>query len=109
MARVIVTHLTGSKSPSNETFELAAGASIRVGRDPYCELRYDAVRDDLVGRLHARIESGAHGVAPLLIDCRSRNGTFLNHRLVGAPAVLASGDVIQFGAGGPVVRIEVRP
>lgn len=109
MARLIVAHLTGSKSPSCETFDLTTAVSLRVGRDPVCELRYDARLDDLVGRVHARIERQSPGGPILLVDCQSRNGTFLNHRLLGQPAVLAPNDVIQFGAGGPVVRIDILP
>ena len=108
MASLVVAHLTGSKAPACEVFDVAAVPCIRVGRDPFCELRYDPMRDDLVGRLHARIERVSPD-AILLVDGQSRNGTFLNHRLLGTAAALAPGDVIQFGAGGPVVRIDILP
>ena len=109
MERLIFRHLTGSKALEVETFPLADFRLIQIGRDPVCDIRFDATRDDLVGRLHARIERAADGAGFTLVDLESRNGTFLNRQRITAPAALAPGDVIQFGPGGPQVEFQIDP
>ncbi|MEX2271796.1 MAG: FHA domain-containing protein [Vicinamibacterales bacterium] len=110
MERVIFRHLTGSKALEVETFPLSDFRLIQIGRDPVCDLRFDATRDDLVGRLHARIERDpADPHRFTLVDLGSRNGTFLNQQRITAPAVLSPGDVLQFGPGGPQLEFQIDP
>lgn len=110
MERVVFHHLTGSKARTVDSFPLHDFTAVLVGRDPAAALRYDATRDDLVGRQHARFARDPN--APyrfLLSDLDSRNGTYVNgHRIVGTIAV-EPGDVVQFGPGGPELEFQIDP
>ncbi len=61
-----------------------------MGRHPDCELTLDS---GAVSRQHACIN--ASGNAFQLEDLKSRNGTFLNGRLISEPTILADGDLIR--------------
>lgn len=77
---------------------------IRIGRMPDSEVNFDPEVDlDASGR-HAEIrnEDGRY----LLIDTGSRNGTWLNGQRI-KHAALHRGDEIEFGRGGPKLRIEL--
>lgn len=110
MERVILRHLKGSKAGSSEEFPLADLSELTLGRDPIAQVRFDADKDDLVGRQHARILRDPNDpIRFALTDLNSRNGTFLNKvRIVGS-VPLAPGDIIQLGAGGPEVQFEIDP
>ena len=77
---------------------------IRIGRMPDSDVNFDPEVDlDASGR-HAEIrnEDGRH----LLIDTGSRNGTWLNGQRI-KHAALHRGDEIEFGRGGPKLRVEL--
>ncbi len=77
---------------------------IRFGRLPECEVAFDPNVDlDASGR-HAEVRR--RGAEYVLTDVGSRNGTWINGRRV-QEAVLATGDEIEFGPGGPRIRVEV--
>lgn len=63
---------------------------IHVGRDPDCEI---VVPDRQVSRFHARFSLNKNGV--LLEDLSSKNGTFLNGKLLESPTILEEGDIVQ--------------
>lgn len=113
MHRVIIEHLSGSLAGRVEVYPSARFEAIRLGRDPACEVRFDPLQDDRVSRNHASIEwtEVEGGFSATLTDLLSSNGTLLNGRRILAPAVLADGDRVQLGSGGPelVVRFELRP
>lgn len=77
---------------------------IRLGRMPDSEVPFHPHADlDASGR-HAEIRRTAQGYE--VHDVGSRNGTLVN----GVPqprALLRHGDVIEFGAGGPRLRVEL--
>jgi pSer/pThr/pTyr-binding forkhead associated (FHA) protein len=76
---------------------------VRIGRMPDSDVNFDPEVDlDASGR-HAEIrnEDGRY----LLIDTGSRNGTWLNGQRIKA-AALGRGDEIEFGRGGPTLRVE---
>jgi predicted component of type VI protein secretion system len=76
---------------------------IRIGRMPDSDVNFDPEVDlDASGR-HAEIrnEDGRY----LLIDTGSRNGTWLNGQRI-KHAALHRGDEIEFGRGGPKLRID---
>jgi len=93
-----------------QTFGAHAGRSftfdqerIRLGRMPDSDVAFDPHADlDASGR-HAeiRVEGGAH----VVVDVGSRNGTFVNGRRVERH-VLQPGDEVEFGPGGPRLRVE---
>ncbi|MGB5697517.1 MAG: FHA domain-containing protein [Polyangiales bacterium] len=75
---------------------------VRIGRMPDSDLNFDPEVDlDASGR-HAEIRS--EGGRYLLIDMGSRNGTWLNGQRI-KHAALHAGDEIEFGRGGPKLRI----
>jgi V8-like Glu-specific endopeptidase len=77
---------------------------VRFGRLPDNEVPFDPHADlDASGR-HAEIRR--EGAQWVLVDVGSRNGTLVRGRRV-TRHVLASGDEVEFGLGGPRMRIEL--
>jgi S1-C subfamily serine protease len=110
MERVILRHLKGSKTGTTEEFPLESVTELTLGRDPIAQVRFDADKDDLVGRQHARIvRDPKDPVRFALTDLNSRNGTFLNKLRITGNVPLVPGDVIQLGAGGPEIKFELDP
>ncbi len=110
MERVILRHMKGSKAGSVEEFPLADVSELTLGRDPIAQVRFDADKDDLVGRQHARIvRDPKDPIRFSLTDLNSRNGTFLNKVRISGSVPLAPGDIIQLGAGGPEIGFEIDP
>lgn len=98
---ILFTHISGAHRGRVDRF---AGTSepVLIGRGTDCHVRMSAA-DTVVSSRHARVERTARGF--VVEDVGSRNGTILNGQLVER-APLASGDVIQFGPGGPEMRFE---
>jgi len=110
MHDIRLQHRTGSRAPACETFALDGTVDLMLGRDPDAAVRFDAVRDPLVGRRHARITRvGADGQRFLLHDLDARNGTFLNRRRIHGSVPLHPGDTIQLAAGGPELAFDLVP
>ncbi|MBO6577052.1 MAG: FHA domain-containing protein [Rhodothermales bacterium] len=74
-----------------------------LGRDPSCDVVFDPNRDSAASARHAeiRVRGGQHWIR----DLGSTNGTFVNGRRVEEKQ-LRSGDVIEFGQGGPTARVS---
>jgi len=110
MERIVLKHLSGSKVNQVEEFPLAHFKELTIGRDTTCAVKYDPNIDDLVGRVHARIECDTKDTSQfLIIDLSSRNGTYVNTRRISGPEKIKHGDVVQFGPGGPQFRFELEP
>ncbi len=88
---------------TGRTLSFDAGP-IRCGRQPVCEVAFDPNADLDASGHHAEISQV--GVGWLLKDTGSRNGTWVNGTRV-TEATLADGDEIEFGAGGPRVKVEL--
>lgn len=107
MTKIMFRHITGSRATEVDVVALGAHRELILGRAPSAAVRFDPLHDRDVGRHHARISwSDATPVIFEIVDLRSRNGTFVNGRLITTPMRLSAGDVIQLGAGGP--ELEVR-
>jgi hypothetical protein len=98
---ISLVHISGARTGGvdqvdTERFEL--------GRGPDCEVRFHAEQDRAVGKVHAEVEfkQGRY----LLRDRDSRNGTYVNGRLV-REVYLRQGDVIRLGAEGPQLRVDL--
>jgi len=65
-------------------------SEMRIGRDPECEI---VVPDRQVSRVHAKITYQKNGVT--LEDVGSKNGTYINGRLIDETNTLEEGDIIQ--------------
>jgi serine protease Do len=110
MERVVLRHLSGSKSNQVEEFPIVHFPEIIVGRDPAATVKYDPEHDDLVGRQHAKIVVSA--AAPhefKILDLGSRNGTYVNGQRIFSETRISPGDVVQFGPGGPQLQFDVEP
>lgn len=95
----------------HQTFGAHAGRTyefdqdlVRFGRQPDCEVAFDPQADlDASGR-HAEVRR--EGGQYIVVDSGSRNGTWVNgHRV--QTAGLSTGDEVEFGHGGPRVRVEL--
>ena len=110
MERMIIKHLSGSKANQVEEFAIKHHNELTFGRDPSSTIKFDADRDDLVGRSHAKIErDSSNEEGFLLTDTGSRNGTFVNDKRISGTTNIMPGDVVQFGPGGPKFQFDVEP
>ena len=66
------------------------GQAMIIGRDAACEI---IIPDRQVSRFHARIQPDGDGA--ILEDLASKNGTFVNGKLVIEPVFLNDGDLLQ--------------
>lgn len=85
---------------------LRIGRGIRAVRDEVpgeALLDIDA-RHATVSREHATLRVDAGGT---ILESRGKHGTSVNGQAVAAPRVLADGDVLQFGEGGPRFRLKL--
>ena len=77
---------------------------VTFGRLPDCDVSFDPQADiDASGR-HAEARRDGNGF--VIVDVGSRNGTWLNGQRVER-ALLSSGDELEFGMGGPRLRVEL--
>lgn len=110
MERMIIKHLSGSKANQVEEFAVKHYNELSFGRDPSSVVQYDADRDDLVGREHAKLERDPNNEEQfLLTDLNSRNGTFLNDKKISGTVQVHPGDTVQFGPNGPKFEFDVEP
>ncbi|MDQ2768406.1 MAG: FHA domain-containing protein [Gemmatimonadota bacterium] len=107
MARLSFRHLTGARATQIDEIKLGAERELIFGRAASAGIRFDPQLDIRVGRLHARITwSGDEPTEFELEDLKSRNGTYVNGRMITTPVRLSSGDIIQLGALGPEVQVQ---
>ncbi len=107
---MIIKHSSGSKANQVEEFPLHHYSELILGRDNSSTVKYDADRDDLVGRQHAKISRDPKDENSFLIeDMQSRNGTFLNGQKLAGAQSIRPGDVVQLGPGGPEFTFDVEP
>jgi S1-C subfamily serine protease len=98
--RVIVEHTAGSRAGQRQEFD--DPVVVRFGRHPSNDVQFDAYRDLDASAHHAELRRLGERV--LLVDVGSSNGTLLGGSRIGEQA-LAGGEEVQFGTGGPKVRI----
>src|SRR5689334_13635417 len=91
-------------SPQGQTTDRVIDAVVvRLGRDPACEVAFDAAAYTKVSGEHARIERTTAG---LILTPRSRsNKTLLNDQPIEQPVALKVGDRIRLGYTGPTIEI----
>ncbi len=79
---------------------------ISLGRMPGLDVSFDPNADlDASGR-HAEIRRCDEGW--VLVDVGSRNGTYVHGRKI-TRHILRDGDEVEFGAGGPRMRVRLAP
>ncbi|MCW5804029.1 MAG: FHA domain-containing protein [Deltaproteobacteria bacterium] len=102
--RVVIDHVAGSRRGQRQ--ELSAAGRIRFGRHPECEVSFDANRDLDASSRHAELRAVDAGW--VLVDLGSSNGTYVDgRRVTEAPVARGSALSIEFGNGGPRVRLFV--
>ncbi len=108
--RIVLRHLNASKANQVEDFPIDQNRELTIGREPSCQVVYDANREDLVSRRHARITVDSTDPLEVSVsDLGSRNGTFVNKTRIGNQVKLNPGDVVQLGAGGPEFQFDLDP
>ena len=102
--RIVIEHLTGSRRGQRQEF--AHDSDVRFGRHPDSDVHFHAHRDMDASSRHAVLafEDGHY----VLRDVGSSNGTYVDDELVTrVPLELGDARVVEFGAGGPRVRVFV--
>lgn len=102
--RVVIDHVAGSRRGQRQEF--AAERRVRFGRHPECEVSFDPHRDIDASSRHAELRSV--GAAWVLVDLGSSNGTYVEgHRITETPITPAIPVTVEFGPGGPRIRLFV--
>jgi pSer/pThr/pTyr-binding forkhead associated (FHA) protein len=102
--RVVVDHVAGSRRGQRQEF--AAGTRVRFGRHPECEVSFDPQRDIDASSRHAELRQVDAGW--VLVDLGSSNGTYVDgHRVTETPVVRNIPVAVEFGPGGPRIRLFV--
>ena len=102
--RVVIDHVAGTRR--GERQEFPAGTRIRFGRHPECEVSFDPQRDIDASSRHAELRTVDAGW--VLVDLGSSNGTYVEgRRITEAPVARNAPVSIDFGPGGPRVRLFV--
>jgi pSer/pThr/pTyr-binding forkhead associated (FHA) protein len=102
--RVVIDHVAGSRKGQRQEF--AAGLRVRFGRHPECEVSFDPQRDIDASSRHAELRHVE--AAWVLVDLGSSNGTYVDgHRVTETPVAPNNPVSIEFGPGGPRVRLFV--
>jgi pSer/pThr/pTyr-binding forkhead associated (FHA) protein len=113
--RVVIDHIAGSRRGQRQEFP--ATSRVRFGRHPDCEVSFDPHRDIDASSRHAelRVIETPHASATepvtqawVLVDLGSSNGTYVEgHRVTETPVSRNVPVAIEFGPGGPRIRLLV--
>jgi hypothetical protein len=99
--RIVAKHLTGARQGESDVFN---DVPLTIGRLPASDLRL-GVYDTRASARHAEIVLERQDL--VLRDVGSTNGTFVNGKKIPV-AVLNSGDIVEFGTGGPKLQFEIH-
>ncbi|MBA3502176.1 MAG: FHA domain-containing protein [Myxococcota bacterium] len=107
MDRVVIDHIAGSRRGQRQEFP--ADKRVRFGRHPECEVSFDPHRDIDASSRHAEVRVGeSSNMGWVLVDLGSSNGTYADgHRVTEMPIARGVPISIEFGPGGPRVRMFV--
>jgi pSer/pThr/pTyr-binding forkhead associated (FHA) protein len=101
---VVIDHVAGSRRGQRQEFD--STSKVRFGRHPDCEVSFDAHRDIDASSRHAELRPVAAGW--VLVDVGSSNGTYVEGRRITEAPVAANAPLsVEFGPGGPRVRLFV--
>jgi hypothetical protein len=101
--KIVVDHLVGSRRGQRQEFP---AGRVTIGRHQKNDIVFDAHRDLDASSRHAELREKSGSF--VLCDVGSSNGTFVGGNRVSEVAVEAGQSVVvEFGAGGPQLRIWV--
>jgi serine protease Do len=107
MIQLIFRHLSGTRATEVDVVAIGAHRELILGRATSAAVRFDAQRDNAVGRQHARIScDDDEPMRFSLADLGSRNGTYVNGLRIAEAVLLKRGDVLRLGASGPEVELD---
>lgn len=110
IAKIIIKHIGGAATGKQETFVLAPGKALKIGRGAGNDISFDPEKEDTVSREHAIILKDENEAdLYYLEDKGSINGTFLNSIQVSSKIGLSCGDQISFGKNGPKIEFDLDP
>lgn len=104
---IIITHLGGSRMGQIDGFLTSKFSELIIGRDPNANIKFDIIRDGIVGHQQAKISLDKVSQQYYLQDLGSRNGTFINKRRSLGSVKLKPGDIIQVGLDGPAIEFDI--
>jgi hypothetical protein len=100
----VVDHIDGARRGQRQEF--VAPQRLRFGRHPECEVAFDAHRDIDASSRHAELRPV--GDSWVLVDLGSSNGTFVEgKRTTEAPVLAGVATMVEFGPGGPRLRMFI--
>jgi FHA domain len=105
--KIVVDHIKGSRRGQRQEF--SAAGRLSIGRHPKCDVSFDAHRDLDASSRHAELRPDAEDAATyVLCDVGSSNGTFVGgNRVSELTLVVGEPVLVEFGAGGPQLRVWV--
>ena len=110
LTTLIIRHIAGSKKGEVEKFPVTTRIDLRVGRGPNNDVSFDPAKEDTISREHCRIvQDEVNADEYLVIDCQSKNGTYVNDHLITEKAKVTAGDIIKLGKEGPVIEFDLDP
>jgi RsiW-degrading membrane proteinase PrsW (M82 family) len=95
---------------SASRYSLLASKDALIGRDPNCQVVFDAMMYRMVSRRHAVVRpvssSADARLSWVICDLNSANGTYLNGKRLQGTQELQPGDRITLGYDGPELQFE---
>lgn len=109
MPRMVLRHLSGSRSQETDILELENETEVVIGPAGAALVRVHPPRDTLSGQWRARIiPVEGRRRRFVLLNLHSEEGVFVNHRPVSDAVLLRPGDVIQLGEGGAELEFSLE-
>jgi hypothetical protein len=110
LRRIVIRHRSGTKANGVADVPLPGMREIQIGRDTSASIRFDADREDLASRNHARVVREPPDQNVFTInDLEVRDGIFLSRRRWYGASRQQHGDRIQLGPAGPEIAFDSRP
>jgi len=100
-AKIVATHLRGTRAGERQELRQE---SVSFGRREESDVRFPESDAKASGR-HAELRRD--GGRWLLSDCGSMNGTWIGGARIGSDHEVVDGVVVEFGSGGPLVRLDI--
>ncbi len=106
----VITHIKGAKA--NQVVEISYDDHdiLTLGRASANDIQFDPDMDSMVSREHAEIVRDS--TDPLIfkiVDKESMNGVWVNEKKIKGSHILAPGDLVEMGKGGPSFIFDLNP